>query len=151
MARMYSRRRGKSGSHKPAIKTNPAWMPVKDKELEMLIAKLAKEGQTGSAIGLHLRDAYGVPSVRTATGKSVTEILSEKKLEKELPEDILALMRKALMLSKHFQKNKHDMTAKRGLQLTEAKIGRLVKYYKNNGRIPATWKYSLSKASFYVE
>jgi small subunit ribosomal protein S15 len=148
---MYSRRRGKSGSKKPAQKTSPSWMPVKDKELEMLIAKLGKEGQTASMIGLHLRDAYGVPSVRAATGKSVTEVLAEKKLEKELPEDILALMRKALMLSKHFAKNKHDMTAKRGLQLTHSKIGRLVKYYKSVGRIPADWKYSLEKASFYVE
>jgi small subunit ribosomal protein S15 len=148
---MYSRRRGKSGSHKPAVKTKPTWIPFGDKELEMLIAKLAKEGQTPSQIGLHLRDSYGIPSVRAAVGKSVAHVLAEKKLGRELPEDVIALMRKAIQVNKHLKENGHDMTAKRGLQLTEAKIGRLVKYYKETGRVPANWKYSLEQASFYVE
>ncbi len=151
MARMYSRARGKSGSKKPLVRTKPEWVAISEKELEMLIVKLAKEGQTPSMIGLHLRDSYGIPDVQAATGKSLTQILAEKKLEKELPEDIIALMRKAIMISKHRAENKHDMTAKRGLQLTEARIMRLTKYYKKTGRIAATWKYSLQQASFYVE
>jgi small subunit ribosomal protein S15 len=151
MARMYSRKRGKSGSHKPIVKTSPEWIPYKEKELEMLIAKLSKEGLTPSQIGLNLRDSYGIPDIKVVMGKTVTQILKEKKLEKELPEDVLSLMRKAVMLSKHRAVNKGDMTAKRGLQLTESKINRLVKYYKNTGRINADWKYSLAQATFYVE
>jgi len=151
MARMYSRARGKSGSHKPAIKTKPEWITFGDKELEMLIVKLAKEGQTPSQIGLHLRDSYGIPSINAAIGKSIVQVLAEKNLEKELPEDIIALMKKAIQVNKHYLANKHDKTAKRGLQLTHAKIGRLLKYYKSVGRVPVDWKYSLEKASFYVE
>ena len=148
---MYSRKKGKSGSHKPVNKTKPDWIPYKEKELELLIAKLAKEGHTPSHIGLMLRDSYGVPDVRTAIGKTVTQVVAEKKLQKELPEDVLSLMAKAIQLSKHLKENKGDMTAKRGLQLTEAKIGRLSKYYRATGRIAKDWKYSLEQASFYVE
>ena len=151
MARMYSRARGKSGSKKPLNKTKPEWIPYKEKELEMLVAKLAKEGKGPSQIGLLLRDSYGVPDTKTVLGKSITQILAEKKLEKELPEDLLSLLAKAVMLSKHLKENKGDMTAKRGLQLTEAKISRLSKYYRESGRIAADWKYSLDQASFYVE
>jgi small subunit ribosomal protein S15 len=151
MARMYSRKKGKSGSHKPIVKTAPTWIPYKEKELELLIAKLSKEGQGPSQIGLHLRDSYGIPDIRTVLGKSITQVLDEKKLSKELPEDLLSLMKKAVTLSKHMSENKGDMTAKRGLQLTEAKINRLTKYYKTTGRVAENWKYSLSQASFYVE
>jgi small subunit ribosomal protein S15 len=151
MAKMHSRAKGKSGSHKPLVKTKPEWMPITNKELELLIAKLAKDGYTPSQIGLHLRDSYGVPDVRTVLGKTVTQVLQEKKLLKELPEDVIALMRRAIMVHKHMQENKHDMTAKRGLQLTEAKIARLTKYYKSTKRISKDWKYSLEQASFYVE
>jgi small subunit ribosomal protein S15 len=148
---MYSRRRGKSGSHKPVNKTKPEWIPYKEKELEMLIAKLSKEGLTPSQVGLHLRDSYGIPDIKTVLGKTITAVLAEKKMEKELPEDMLSLMSKAVALSKHQQTNKGDMTAKRGLQLTEAKINRLAKYYRTTGRIAADWKYSLAQASFYVD
>ncbi len=151
MARMYSRAKGKSGSKKPVVKTRPDWIPYKEKELEMLIAKLSKEGQTPSQIGLHLRDSYGIPDTKTILGKTITQILAEKKLTKELPEDVLSLMSKAVSLAKHLKENRGDMTAKRGLQLTESKIGRLVKYYKTTGRIGADWKYTLEQASFYVD
>ncbi len=148
---MYSRRKGKSGSKKPIIKVKPTWMPIKEKEVELLIAKLAKDGQGPSEIGLHLRDSYGIPDTQTVLGKSITQVLKEKKLQGELPEDVLNLMSRVVQIGKHFEQNHKDMTAKRGLQLTESKILRLVKYYKKTGRIAAEWKYNRSQASFYVE
>ena len=151
MARMYSRAKGKSGSKKPLVKTKPDWVPVRERELELLIAKLAKEGLSPSQIGLHLRDSYGVPDVETILGKTITKVLEDRKLLKALPEDVISLMRKAITLHKHLERNKADMTAKRGLQLTEAKIGRLNKYYQSTGRIKKGWKYSIEEASFYVE
>ena len=36
MARMYSRKHGKSGSKKPAKKVNPSWTRYKGKEVELL-------------------------------------------------------------------------------------------------------------------
>jgi small subunit ribosomal protein S15 len=151
MARMYSRRKGKSGSTRPSVKQKPAWLPIKGKEIEMLVVKLAKEGRKPSAIGTQLRDVYGIPDVALATGKNVTEILKEKKLLPEVPEDLMALMRRSVFLRKHMAENKKDMTAKRGLQLTESKINRLAKYYKRTEQLPADWKYDPEKIKLAVQ
>lgn len=151
MARMHSRAKGKSGSTKPVKKTQPSWLRYKAREVEMLIAKLGKEGKTASQIGLILRDTYGVPDVKTVTKKSVTGILIDKKLTHEIPEDLRALIRKAVFIRKHLEENHKDEPAKRGLRLTESKIGRLVKYYKESGKLQMTWKYDPKKASMYLE
>src|SRR3989338_2978837 len=140
MARMYSRKKGKSGSKKPVEKKVQAWVRYKPKEVEMLIIKLAKEGQSASHIGLHLRDTYGIPSAQALLGKSINMLLKEKGLLSEIPEDIMALIRRSIALEKHMEENKQDMTANRGLQLTTSKIMRLVKYYKRTERLPKDWK-----------
>ena len=44
MARMHSRKKGKSGSRRPIKKTPQTWVRYKSKEAELLIVKLAKEG-----------------------------------------------------------------------------------------------------------
>jgi len=64
MARMYSRRKGKSGSTKPTERKKKAWIKYSAKEVESLIEKLAKSGLTKSMIGLVLRDSYGIPEVK---------------------------------------------------------------------------------------
>ncbi|MBW2965339.1 30S ribosomal protein S15 [Candidatus Woesearchaeota archaeon] len=151
MSRMHSRAKGVSGSKKPFKKTVPSWIRYKPKEVEMLILKMAKEGKAPSKIGLTLRDTYGIPDVKTLTGKRVTQILAEKKLLSDVPEDLRELIRKAALVRKHLEDNKQDRTALRGLQLTESKIKRLVKYYKGTGRLAVEWKYIPSKASTYLE
>lgn len=128
----------------------PAWLKYSPKEVEMIILKLHKEGQTPSQIGLHLRDVYGVPDVKTLCGKSITTILSEKKVLAPLPEDLSALIKRLILVKKHLEENKQDNVALRGLQITESKIQRLVKYYKSTGRLPKDWKYDVSKAKLYV-
>ena len=151
MARMYSRRKGKAGSKKPEKPTKPAWLRYSTKEIEMLVVKLAKEDNTGSQIGMILRDSYGIPDVKTVTGKNIVTILEEKKLAPQLPEDLMALMKKAVLVKKHFDKHRHDMPGKRGLQLTESKIKRLVKYYKESGKLPVDWKYDPEKIRLFTE
>ena len=150
MARMYSRKRGKHGSKKPAKKTAPSWIRYKGKEVELLIAKLAKDGKSASQIGLALRDIYGIPSVLALSGKSISAILKEKKLTPEMPDDLIALFKKYAAVRKHLEANKHDQTAKRGFHLTKSKIGRLVKYYKREGRIPEAWKFDTERAGFFA-
>ena len=150
MARMYSGKRGKSGSKKPLRKSSPTWVRLSAKEAEMLIAKLAKEGMPASLIGLTLRDKYGVPDIETLCGKSITKTLKDKGQLPELPEDVTALMKRAAAINKHLIENKHDQTAKRGLHLTESKIHRMVKYYKRNGRIAEDWKYDLTQAGYLL-
>lgn len=150
MAKMHSRGRGNAHSNKPLTKTAPTWIRYKTKEIELLIGKLAKEGKSASEIGIILRDSYGVPSVKLLTGKRLQQILSEKKLLKELPEDLLALMKKSVLIRKHLEANKQDMAALRGLQLTESKIKRLAKYYKREEKIVATWKYDPASVKIYT-
>lgn len=151
MARMYSRAKGKSKSVKPLRKTTQAWLRYKDKEVELLITKLSKEGKTASEIGLVLRDSYGIPSVKQVTGKRVTEILQDKSLAKEIPEDLLCLIKKTIMLSKHIEKNKKDESARHGLNITESKIKKLVKYYKRTKKLPMDWKYDPERVKIFVE
>ena len=151
MARMHSRKRGKHGSKKPAKKSAPSWIRYKAKEIEMLIAKLSKEGKNPSQIGILLRDTYGIPNVSALCGKSISAILKEKKMLQEVPEDLISLFKKYAEVRKHLEINKHDETAARGLHLTESKIGRLTKYYKRTGRISEDWKFDTERAGFFSE
>ena len=146
---MHSRKKGKHGSKKPAKKTSPSWIRYKSKEVELLIAKLAKEGKTNSQIGILLRDVYGIPSILALCGKSIGAILKGKKMLPEVQEDLTNLFKKYAALRKHLEANKHDETGARGLHLTESKIGRLTKYYKRTGRVPETWKFDTETAGFF--
>ncbi|MBD3259293.1 30S ribosomal protein S15 [Candidatus Woesearchaeota archaeon] len=150
MARMYSRKKGKAGSKKP-LEKKPTWVRHKPKEVEMLVVKLAKQGKPASQIGLELRDSYGIPEVKAIVKKKISKILEEKKLQKKLPEDLSALIKRSIAIRKHMQSNKHDKTAKRGLQLTDSKINRLAKYYKKTKKLPADWKYDPARAELLIE
>lgn len=151
MARMYSRKKGKAGSHRPSKPSVPSWMRYKEKEIELLITKLVKEGKSSSQIGMILRDTYGIPNVKLIAKKSITEILKEKKELSEIPEDLLALIKRGIAINKHLEGNKKDETARRGLILTESKIRRLVKYYKKTGKLSSDWKYDPKRASMFIE
>lgn len=151
MARLYSRRRGKSGSKKPISTESSKWVKASAKDIEAQIVELAKRGKRPAEIGILIRDEQGVPDVRTVTKKRITQILSENDLRPEFPTDLTDLIKTAVNIRKHFDLNRQDMDAKRGMQLTEAKIRRLVKYYKRADRIPADWKYNLETARLLVE
>ncbi|MFP4524266.1 MAG: 30S ribosomal protein S15 [Candidatus Woesearchaeota archaeon] len=151
MARMHSRDKGVSGSTKPSKLAAPSWLQYKPKEVELLIVKYAKEGKSPSQIGMYLRDEYGIPDVKLVTQKSIARILVDKGLAPEVPEDMMALIRKAVLLRKHLEDNRQDQSGKRGLRLTESKIGRLAKYYKRSGRLPQGWKYDPEKVRLTIE
>lgn len=151
MARMYSRARGKHGSKKPIRKAIPSWLGYKKKEVEILVAKAAKEGLSPSIIGIHLRDSYGIPDVKLITGKTITKILIEKNLQPKLPEDLVALMKRAVALRKHHDENPQDNTALRGLQITESKIRKLIDYYKKSKVLAQDWTYDPANIRLYIE
>lgn len=150
MARMYSGKKGKHGSTKPVRKIAPSWLKYKPFEIEKIVAKMAKEGKSSAQIGTVLRDVYGIPDIKAVTGKKIMQIMKEQKVAPKLPEDLVFLIRRVIDLNKHLSQNNHDKTAKRGLQLTESKIRRLVKYYKKKKVLPKEWKYSLNKAHFLL-
>ena len=151
MARMHSRKKGKSGSKKPIKKNIPTWLSYKKNEIELLVIKLAKDGKSTSEIGLILRDNYGIPDVKLICEKSITSIIKDKKLLPELPDDMTALIKRSVLIRKHLEQNHKDQTAKRGLTLTESKIKRLVKYYKKTGKLASEWKFDPDRAGFFVK
>ncbi len=150
MARMHTRRRGKSGSTRPYRTSPPEWIELSKEEVEDIIVKLAKRGEPPSKIGIILRDQYGIPLSRYVTGKKLTKTLEEKGIRYDIPEDLMNLIRKAVRIDKHRQLHKKDMVAKRAQQLVEAKIRRLVDYYKQKGKLPADWNYSIETAKLLV-
>lgn len=151
MARMYSRKKGNSGSTKPSTPKAPSWVKYSSKEIELLIVKYAKEGKTASQIGLFLRDEYGIPSVKLVTGKTISTILKEKSIVKKFPDDLTSLLKKVLAIQEHLDANHKDQPAVRGLTLTQSKILRLVKYYKSVGRIPKDWNYNPKQIKMDLE
>ena len=151
MARMYSRKRGKSGSKRPIKRVLPVWLRYKPKEVELIIAKLAKEGRNSSEIGIMLRDTYGIPDVRLLFKKKLSQVVKENNLAPELPDDIMSLIRKSVTLRKHIEANDKDQTAKHGLNLTESKIKRLTKHYKKTGKLSAEWKFDPARAGFFMK
>jgi len=146
MARIHARKKGKSGSTKPLRVSPPEWIVYDSKEVEELIVKLAKEGNSPSRIGITLRDQYGIPSIHQITGKKIGYFLRKNKLMSDIPEDLQNLIKKAINLRKHLEKNHKDKHNKKGLKLIESKILRLTKYYRGTGRLPKDWRYEPEKA-----
>ncbi len=145
MARMHSRKKGKSGSTRPARLEKPVWVELSSEEVENEVIKLAKKGFSQSLIGVKLRDSYGIPLIKVVTGKSISQILKEKDIETPLPEDLTNLVKKALTLRKHLESNHKDLDSKKGLQRTESKIYRLIKYYKSKKVLASDFKYDPDK------
>jgi small subunit ribosomal protein S15 len=133
------------------ITENPEWVPLSATEIEDLIVRFTEQGYTSARIGLVLRDQYGVPDIRLATGKTATEIMREKGVMPDLPEDLSNLMRRAISLNVHVKSHKGDFSNQRGLSLIEARIRRLERYYKRMGILPENWKYSLANAEIMLK
>jgi len=142
---MHSRKKGKSGSKRPSRIVKPDWCEFTAEQVEEMVVEQFKKGVPPSQIGLILRDSYGIPLVRAITGKKIKQILEENNLKTTLPEDLMNLARKALNIRKHLEENHKDLDSKKGLQRTEAKIYRLIKYYKRKGVLPADFKYQIDK------
>ena len=151
MARIYSGKKGEHGSKKPPVKIVPKWVKLKKTDVEELILKLAKERYNSAVIGTILRDQHGIPDVKVFTGKTVTKIMKENNVYPSMPEDMLSLLKKAVNLRSHMEKQKQDFHSKKGLLNLESKIRRLGKYYSRTGMLPKSWKYSPEEAKLLVQ
>lgn len=141
MARIHAHRKGRSGSTRPVRAKAPAWSPLNGKEVENQVVALAREGKAPAVIGMYLRDQFGVPNVREATGKKLGAILAENKLQGNLPPDIQSMLKTIVSIQDHLARTKNDLHNLRALTLVESKVRRLAKYYIREGKLPATWKY----------
>ena len=144
---MGKREKGSSRSIRPVSKRPPEWCKYTPEEVEAIVAKLAKEGHAPSAIGVILRDQHGIPLVKPIVGQTITHILRDVELAPSIPEDLETLLKKAARLHVHIGKNRRDQHNKRALQIIEARIYKLSRYYKREGSLPPDWKYKANIAS----
>ena len=150
MGRMYSPGKGISARCIPYKRTAPAWLKKSSYDLIHEIYKLAKKGLTPSQIGAELRDTQGVGLVKSVTGTKILRILKLAGMAPKIPEDLYFLMKRAVSVRKHLEKNKKDKDAKYHLILIESKIHRLARYYRGTKAIESSWKYDASTASALV-
>jgi len=147
---MHSGAHGKSESKRPIRSKAPEWVKARPEEISDKVVELAKKGVSQSMIGMSLRDQYGIPLVKQAAGKKITQILKEHQVTSPLPQDLLDLVRRAVDLRRHLENNKKDLHAKQGLVRIESKIHRLSGYYIRQGVLPKDWKYVPEKMVLIV-
>uniref|UniRef100_A0A8C9WKM7 Small ribosomal subunit protein uS15 n=1 Tax=Scleropages formosus TaxID=113540 RepID=A0A8C9WKM7_SCLFO len=106
MGRMHAPGKGLSQSALPYRRSVPTWLKLTSDDVKEQIFKLAKKGLTPSQIGVILRDSHGVAQVRFVTGNKILRILKSKGLAPDLPEDLYHLIKKAVAVRKHLERNR---------------------------------------------
>lgn len=121
-------------------------------EIYSKIEEMSKKATPAALIGLELKK-NNIKNTKKTIGKRITQIQTELKVisSDKLPDDLMALIKKAVTLLKHQDINKKDTSAKRGYQLTVSKINRLKKYYIKEGKIPQNWRYSKETAKLLIK
>jgi ribosomal protein S15P/S13E len=71
-------------------------------------------------------------------------------LASALPEDLYFLIKKAVSVRKHLERNRNDKDSKFRLILIESRIHRIARYYKQARALPPTWRYESATASTLV-
>ncbi len=102
-------------------------------------------------IGTILRDQHSVPSVKLLLGKSVGAVLEEAGKTREVPEELMNMMRKAQGIIDHLENNRKDLHNNRQLNLVESKIRRTAQYYQSNGKLDVEWNYKRDQLRLMVE
>ena len=117
------------------------WVKLTSEQIGKLVVEMNKEGLNASQIGIKLRDEHAISSIKSVTGKNMKGFMEDNGISQEIPEDLEALVKRALSLQNHLKSNKGDRKNVRSLELLEAKVHRLSKYYKKKNIIPKNWKY----------
>jgi small subunit ribosomal protein S13e len=147
---MHSPGKGVSRSSLPFKRTPPSWLQMSATDLCNQIIALARKDMKPSQIGVLLRDNYGIPQVSSITRSKILYILSKNNLAPAIPEDLYALIKKAVSMRKHLEKHRKDKDSKYRLILVESRIYRLARYYKRAEKLPANWKYQSKTASALI-
>ena len=134
----------------PYKRTPPSWLKISPEDVEEQCCKLAKKGSTPSQIGVILRDSHGIAQVKSVTGNKILRLLKKNGLAPEIPEDLYSLIKKAVSVRKHMERNRKDRDQKFRLILIESRIHRLARYYRRTRMLPPNWKYDSHTASSLV-
>merc|ERR1711861_96247 len=147
---MGSKGKGISRSANPYKRSPPQWLKTSPLDVEEHVCKLAKKGLTPSQIGVILRDSNGIAQVSSVTGTKILRILKKHGMAPTLPEDLYMLIKKAVSVRKHLERNRKDKDSKFRLILIESRIHRLARYYRLNKKLEPNFKYESSTASALV-
>merc|ERR1711881_619966 len=150
MGRMHAPGKGMSSSALPYVRKAPNWLRMSKDDIVDSIVKLAKKGYRPSAIGVQIRDQYGVSQSKYVTGNKILRILRAQGMSPDLPEDLYFLIKKAVTMRKHLERNRKDKHGKFRLILVESRIHRLARYYKTKNVLAANWKYDSQTAAALV-
>lgn len=150
MGRMHSNGKGMADSALPYKRTPPSWLKTGKGEVEEKVARLAKKGLFPSQIGVALRDGEGIAQVKAVTGQKILRLLKKAGLAPALPEDLYQLIKKAVSVRKHLERNRNDVDSKFRLILVESRIHRIARYYKTARQLPPNWRYESATASTLV-
>ncbi|RPA87729.1 ribosomal protein S15, partial [Ascobolus immersus RN42] len=83
-------------------------------------------------------------------GNKILRILKSNGLVPDVPEDLYQLIKKAVTVRKHLERNCKDKDGKFRLILIESRIHRLSRYYRTIGTLLPTWKYESATTSALV-
>jgi small subunit ribosomal protein S15 len=150
MAKLHSKKHGRSRRKRAKAKELPAWSNQDVDGIKEIARRLSKQGMKPSDIGLVLRDEHAVPSFKLLTGKKLMQFLKEEKIYTKLPDDFLQLIRKATRLWEHLKTNHKDNHNRVKYDHTVSKIHRLTKYYKGKSSLEKDWKYTPEKAALLI-
>ncbi len=149
---MYSKKHGRAKSRKPAPEavSIPEGAPTKE-QLAVLIGQYAKQGMPPAMIGEKLKKEHNAPYLKVMLGESLTSFLKKNDLAGRLPADLFELMKAAVAMRDHLERNKQDIHGKTRLHRVESKIWRLTKYYVGAGALPRGWRYDPQQAALLIK
>merc|ERR1712165_369124 len=150
MGRMHAPGKGIAASALPYVRKAANWQRLSKEDIVDSMIKLAKKGYRPSAIGVQVRDQHGIAQSKYVTGSKVLRVLKANGMAPELPEDLYFLIKKAVTMRKHLNKNKKDKHGKFRLILVESRIHRLARYYKTQNSLAANWKYDSNTAAALI-
>ncbi len=151
MARMHSKRHGKSKSRKPLPEEIGAPKEFDRERIDQVIINYSKQGMEPAMIGQKLKSDHGIPYVKHYMGKRLMVILKEKGLAGDMPPDLMDLMKKAVNTNAHLSRNRQDLSNTIRLRRIESKIWRLTKYYIKRGVLPQNWRYDPKQAELLIK
>ncbi|EFY85832.1 40S ribosomal protein S13 [Metarhizium acridum CQMa 102] len=120
---------------------------------QVKIVTVERYGTLGAFYSDVVKEIYICQEKHISIFASVRSRLTERTLTglaPELPEDLYMLIKKAVSVRKHLERNRKDKDSKFRLILIESRIHRLARYYKTVGVLPPTWKYESATASTIV-
>ncbi|KAH9472760.1 hypothetical protein Pst134EA_003365 [Puccinia striiformis f. sp. tritici] len=132
MGRMHNPHKGIAGSALPYKRTPARWLKVTPQEVSEQIFN------------------HGIAQVKSVTGAKILRILKGNGLAPEIPEDLYHLIKKAVSVRKHLERNRKDKDSKFRLILIESRIHRLTRYYKTKSQLSPTFKYESATASTLI-